>query len=75
MNNAVVKQSFLALAYYKDPAEQLLNSADPVLPISDQGSYTPLQKSGNLKLDQSQAVKCLRNKPQVWGNFETFIEV
>lgn len=32
MNNAVFNQSFLALANYKDPAEQLLSSADPLPP-------------------------------------------
>ncbi len=37
MNNTVVNQSFLALAYYKDPAEQLLSPADPLPPFIGPG--------------------------------------
>lgn len=65
MNNAVVNQSFLALAYYKDPAEQLqcyLQFCRPASsPPSDQGSYTALESSGKLELDHFQALKCLGN--------------
>lgn len=57
MNNAVLNQSFLALAYYKDPAQQLLSSANPLPPpLSDQGSYTSMQKSGRLKFNLTRPV-------------------
>lgn len=51
VNNTAVHQSFLALAYYKDPAEQLLSDPQSCwpassLPPSDQGSYTARETDG-----------------------------
>lgn len=56
MNNAAVSK-LLSPGILQDPAEHLLSSADPLPPpLSEQGSYTPLQMSGKSKWDLFQAL-------------------
>lgn len=59
MNNTVLNQSFLALAYYKDPAEQLLSPADPLPPYIKPGFLHSSAKAWKIKIDNFQALKCL----------------
>lgn len=70
MNNAVVIQSFLAPAYYKDPAEQLLSPADPLPPSIRPGFLHSSAKVWKIKMDHFQALKCLRKYQKVWERYK-----